>query len=252
MKNKQLLKLALVKSAVNWSKDIQKEILTPEQRYPLSYLTGEADELVTAFKNLDKENIKEELQDVAYAAQMIPYQRLGINGPVFFADGSIQKFRDRRNVWRNIFKRHNTEFDNKYMTGGSNYKKPKKIVNALAAAGVNISEDDAIAALDELGIAAEDGTGYSSGERTAKLFPHVTKDPEFRKQELINKIKEYQTEQSEKALADIYMAKQWAELAGADISDVTGLPEKNDAALIKRLSQLETRLRDTGDLYAKK
>ena len=118
-----LEKYRLVKFAANWSKDVQKEILTPNQQYPISYLTGEMSEFANAVKNRDKENIKEELQDVAYAGQMIPYQRMNINGPLFFADDSVQKFKDRKNVWEQIFSKHNVPFDNAYLQNGSNYKK---------------------------------------------------------------------------------------------------------------------------------
>ena len=127
-----------------------------------------------------------------------------------------------------------------------------KIKKALALGGIDITDDDAANLINELGIDAENETGYSSEERIAKLHPLVTQDPEFRKQELLKKLEEYKAEQSEKALADIYMAKQWAELSNADLSELPEMPEKNTAALLNRLLQLEDRVNTTGDLYAKK
>jgi len=246
-------KYKLSKIAAYYAQDVQRDILTPGHKYPTSYATGEMKELYDAFRKKDLPNIKEETADVLYALQMIAAQRSGLNLPLLGAGPSVDKFKARKQVWHDIFKSQNGKFDNAYLSGGSNYKKPKKIVNALAQAGINIDEATAANLINEMGIDAEDETGYSSKERIAKLHPHVTQDAAFRKQELLKKLQEYEQEENkEKALADIYMANQWAELSGADLSDIKELPAKNDKALLNRLVQLETRLKDTGDLYTKK
>jgi hypothetical protein len=133
----------LTKRALYWSKDIQREVLTPHHKYGLGYLTGEIKELIEEIKGRNLPAIKDEFSDVAYAAQMIPYQRLPINLPVFGANSSVKKFYDRRDVWRDIFSKYNTEFKNDYLSVGSNYTRPAKVKGALELAGIEISEEEA-------------------------------------------------------------------------------------------------------------
>jgi len=252
MQHSDLLNCAFAKIALHWSKDIERDILAPGHKYPLSYLTGEAGELVDAVRKWDVPNMKEEVSDVLYAAGMIPAQRLGINLPLIGGGAAADKFYARKKVWDDLFAQKDIKFNNAYLTGGSNYRKPSKIVNAFQSAGHAISEDEAVKMLSSLGIEPEDGTGYSNKERVLKLLPQVNSDPAFRKNELIKKLQELSETDDDKAYADVHMAKLWADAVGADTSDT---PIPNEAhragALSTRLAQLEDRINTTGSLYSK-
>lgn len=126
-----------------WSKDVQKNILSKDHQYPVSYLTGEAGELAEELKKGNLPGILDEFSDTAYALQMIAAQRSGLNLPLAFADKAYQKFYLRRTTWKEIFKKYGKTFDNKYMVNGSNYHRPEKIQKALALAGVKISTQEA-------------------------------------------------------------------------------------------------------------
>jgi len=89
----------------------------------------------------------------------------------------------------------------------------------------------------------------TSIDRIKALYPNVTQDKEFRINELKKKLEEYNSEEDKaKAYADIIMALQWADLAGADTSGID-IPSGNNSSVESRLAQLEDRLARTGSLY---
>ena len=137
-----------------WIKDDNEEIMG-DRYYPFSSVRSEGKELISAIKNLDKENIKEELQDLSWTGQAYLHQRTGLNWPTVFAAKSLDKYRDRAEVWKRIFENQGVEFNKDYLSGGSNYRKHSKIKKALANAGVELSDEDAGGIQDALGIDPE-------------------------------------------------------------------------------------------------
>ena len=145
----------LLKKSVHWSDDVSKNILNG-RHYPISYLTGELDELKESIKNRDWNNFKEELGDSTYAAEMILAQRLGLNLPLIGASSPIEKFYARKKKWEEVFDERGVPFNNDYLSGGSNLKKPKKIQAALGLAGHAITKDEARALALKYGGEIED------------------------------------------------------------------------------------------------
>lgn len=145
----------LLKKSVHWSDDVSKNILNG-RHYPVSYLTGELDELKESIKNRDWNNFKEELGDSTYAAETILAQRLGLNLPLIGASSTIEKFYARKKKWEEVFDERGVPFNNDYLSGGSNLKKPKKIQAALGLAGHTITKDEARALALKYGGEIED------------------------------------------------------------------------------------------------
>lgn len=115
-----------------------------DRSYPLSSLLSEVGELGEAVVKLDGSGIREEAGDVGYTGQVMLAQRLGLNTPLLpWSEESYQKYHNRLVVWDKLFQAHGGQFDRKYLSGGSNYKKPEKIYKALEAAGLE-PEDDTI------------------------------------------------------------------------------------------------------------
>lgn len=145
MTNAQLIQASFIKQAAEGYRrpsEARRELLNG-RRYPFSYLTGEAKELVDAIKNRDKENIKEEIGDVLYAMQMLAHQSTGLDAPFLPpAQKTTRKFHKRRSVWKDILARKGLEFSNDYLEGGSNYRKPEKIRKAIQAAGSDITDEE--------------------------------------------------------------------------------------------------------------
>lgn len=118
------------------------EMVIPGSKYPFSYLTGEIKELIQAIKAKDKDNIKEEKADVLYAAQMLLHQNTGLNFKMRGADQTIDKFMQRREMWKDIMGRYGVEYHPNLLVGGGNYRKQSKIRAALKAGGYDISEQE--------------------------------------------------------------------------------------------------------------
>ena len=121
------------------SKDLHRDV-TNGRHYPLSFLTGEAKELLDAVKNRDMANFKEEIGDTSYAAQMLLAQATGLNHPVF---ADLSKFHAREKVWKDMFKEKGGTYHPKHMEGGSNYAKASKIIKAFQSAGIKVDQKEA-------------------------------------------------------------------------------------------------------------
>ena len=145
----------LLKKSVHWSDDVSKNLLNG-RHYPVSYLTGELDELKESIKNRDWNNFKEEVGDSTYAAETILAQRLGLNLPLIGASSTVEKFYARKKKWEEVFDERGVPFNNDYLSGGSNLKKPKKIQAALGLAGHTITKDEARALALKYGGEIED------------------------------------------------------------------------------------------------
>ena len=114
-----------------------------KREYPLDYLSGEYDEYRKELEDSNKEGIEEELQDVMFAAQMLAYHRTGQDRRVVGADGKIKVFIDRVDNFKRMFDERGVPFSVDYLAGGSNYKKPEKIVRAFEKAGSPITMQEA-------------------------------------------------------------------------------------------------------------
>jgi len=136
------LQAGLLKKSVHWSDDVSRNLLNG-RHYPFSYLTGELSELGESIKNRNWDNFKEEVGDSTYAAETILAQRLGLNLPLIGASNTVDKFYARKKKWEELFDERGVPFNNDYLSGGSNLKKPKKIQAALGLAGHSITKDEA-------------------------------------------------------------------------------------------------------------
>ena len=161
----------LLKKSIHWSDDVSRNILNG-RHYPVSYLTGELDELKESIKNRDWNNFKEEVGDSTYAAEMILAQRLGLNLPLIGASNPVEKFYARKKKWEEVFDERGVPFNNDYLSGGSNLKKPKKIQAALGLAGHAITKDEARAlALKYGGEIEDDWIDNNSLSKVAEAQP---------------------------------------------------------------------------------
>jgi hypothetical protein len=153
---KHITRYTLLKTAEvsNMASDVSEELLGG-RKYPFSYSTGEMQELVEALRDMDKEGIKEEWQDVLYALQMYGHQNTGVDFKLRGVDDTLEKFRNRRAIWQKLFGSKGLEFDKQYLQGGSNYRKPEKIRNAFRLAGHELSDDDLVAMEELIGTTYE-------------------------------------------------------------------------------------------------
>jgi len=62
------------------------------------------------------------------------YQRTGINFPVLGGRATYDKGVRRQVHWRRIFQAEGLVFEPRFLTGGSNWRKPAKVKAALALA----------------------------------------------------------------------------------------------------------------------
>ena len=107
----------------------------PERPYRLQSVLSEWRELAEALLHLDPEEVKEEWSDACFVTQVALWQRVGwLNAPIFCGMPAYRKWRSRQEVWKEIFRSHGLEFDQKYLWEGSNFQKPEKVRLALAAA----------------------------------------------------------------------------------------------------------------------
>lgn len=114
-----------------------------DRQYQASYLWGELAELAEAVVKLDRAGIVEEFMDSAYAAQMLIHRATGWNFQMRLCRPVIGKFLRRIEVWRSVFEKEGVPFSVDYLSGGSNYRKVRKVVAAFAAAGHQITEERA-------------------------------------------------------------------------------------------------------------
>jgi len=96
--------------------------------YHLRAVISECKELVTADSY---KNFVEELNDVFFTSQMWLHRKTGLDWPMVWHGPSVKKMEDRLVVWSEIFTSVGLEFKPDYWTGGSNYKKPEKILAAI-------------------------------------------------------------------------------------------------------------------------
>lgn len=104
----------------------------------LSYVLGEARELVEAAISLDIDATREEWSDVilcllAWVSKFLPI------GWMPFLPGfglrAAKKFAARIEVWQEIFLHHGKVFRKEYQIQGGNYRKRVKVERVLAAGG---------------------------------------------------------------------------------------------------------------------
>lgn len=136
----QLVKYAALRDSY-WVDDIRKEIVG-DRHYNFNYLTDESKELLEALWNRDLPNIREEIGDVAYAAQMLTNKYTGLNFPMVGGREATDKFLKRIDVLKPLVESYGVEFSPDFLSGGSNYKKPEKVKAILGKAGIDVTDDD--------------------------------------------------------------------------------------------------------------
>jgi len=109
------------------------EAIYGADKYPLKNCLGEVVELLQAVKNFDKDNILEEIDQVAFDLRVIAFQRFGIDFESKVGTNTYKKFLKRFAVWEKIFEEKGKKFKPSYLKAGSNYAKPEKVIAAFAA-----------------------------------------------------------------------------------------------------------------------
>lgn len=120
------------------------DIVLSGRKYPVSHLV---EEIVETFEALAKRDFSEaslEFQQVLWGIQILLYQLFKIDFKIRFCSQVIVQGIKRRKVWKKIFAIFDIEFTNDYLTGGSNFKRFRKVQSALKSAGIMISEKQAI------------------------------------------------------------------------------------------------------------
>lgn len=247
---------AMTKLAVTWIADANKEIMG-DKKYPMSSFTSEVEELGDAIRNMDRDNLHEELHDVAWTGQAMLHQNTGLNFPLVAGHPSLEKYRERDRVWHDIMDRFGIEHHSDYLSGGSNFRKPRKIVAALGLAGKDITEQEALDVLTALGYDPEEVDALdeiNSGVR--HLYPHVDHDVNSRQEDLLDKLEDLQTAEDDgKAAADVYISSLWLEDTDPDSKEVAqqarevALQHVDAARIRERWKELQGRLDNTGTLY---
>jgi hypothetical protein len=131
------------KRAVSYRAENIRKLLLGDRQYPVSYLHGEMDEFNEALESGDRDSIEEELQDVMFASQMLATSRGGKDRRVIGAGGKIKEFLRRRDAAIEMFKERGVPFSVDYLAGGSNLRKPEKIMKFFEAAKKPITPEEA-------------------------------------------------------------------------------------------------------------
>lgn len=112
----------------------------------LSYWWGEVQELWAEVKTLNWAGMREEWSDVTCLLGLHLLSRgWPVGGlPVLPGLGlyAARKFEARRAVWRRIFAWHRVPFENRFLIGGGNYQKSRKVIAALVLAGLRPEDVD--------------------------------------------------------------------------------------------------------------
>lgn len=237
------------KLAIDRAADTRREFLA-DRKYGFGYLTGEAKELGEALLSGKLSDINEEWQDTSFAAQQLLSQVTGTNLPLIGTGGSVKKFRDRINRWREEYEQHGVPFSVDHLKGGSNYAKYPKVLSALQIAGAPQHATSMWARLNTPELPAIE-------ELWQQGIPEASRDLEFRQQDLAEKTEDLRNNGGKKELADVLMSARWAELAGdegalarthqwlRENAPEQGWPDAEEA-LQERIKQLQKSLRSNG------
>lgn len=96
----------------------------------ISFVLGELKELVEAASWAE---FIDELCDVYTGVILVVYETSGVDLHIRWMS-TVNKWIEREATWRNIFSKEGLEFSPKYLSDGSNWRKPEKIRAALAKA----------------------------------------------------------------------------------------------------------------------
>lgn len=114
------------------------------RKYPVTHWLGEIKETLEALVKLDLKEAKAEFQQVLWGIQVLVHQATGLDFKIRFCDATVKEGVSRRKVWVKIFEFYDLRFHNDYLTGGSNFRRYKKIQSALSKAGVIVDDKQAI------------------------------------------------------------------------------------------------------------
>ncbi len=100
-------------------------------RYSLSDLCSEARELWDELVIGNPIAAREEFFDCLVLAQGLIHQRTGLDFTMMIPLSHVTKYERRTRVWRALFTQNGLAFSPKYLVGGSNFRKPHKVQQAL-------------------------------------------------------------------------------------------------------------------------
>ncbi len=116
----------------------------------LSYILGEACECAEAIVEGKYLEALEELKQVWLYSLLMLYQFTGISLPAWGTKTIIEEDFSRFQVWGEIFAIYEVDFSLSYFSNGNNWRRPHKVVAALASAGVAITISEAETILKKL------------------------------------------------------------------------------------------------------
>ena len=120
---------------------VYTEILGGKKR-PLKYYIKHCFyETLEVFEALVKLKFSEaylELQQVIFGFSMWLYQKAEKDFQLYGCNKAVEEFYNRRKVWLELFEMYSLTFKSEYLDGGSNYRRPHKIVQAFGRAGLRI------------------------------------------------------------------------------------------------------------------
>jgi hypothetical protein len=122
---------------------VHQDILGGKRRtigYHISHGFNETLEVLEALRRLQIGEARLELQQVIFGFSMWLYQLTGKDFYLWGCSDAVQEFYNRRKVWLEIFKLYDLEFRSEYLDGGSNFRRPYKIKEALRLAGMHIND----------------------------------------------------------------------------------------------------------------
>lgn len=97
---------------------------------------SEIKELIVEVVRMNKDEIKEEFEDVFHFLQLWLYWRFGMDGEIWkITNNSVKKFMDRKLVWNRIYASVGLSENISGYVG--NYKKMEKVVNHLQKFGID-------------------------------------------------------------------------------------------------------------------
>lgn len=131
------------KTAASYRAENVRKLLLGDRHYPISYLSGEVGEFRKALKSGNNTDIEEELQDVMYAAQALAASRTGKDRRIVGANSKIKEFLRRRDAAAEMFREKGVPFSVDHLAGGSNIRKPEKVMKFFESAGKPISAEEA-------------------------------------------------------------------------------------------------------------
>ena len=108
--------------------------------YYVKHLFEETLEIFEALFNAEYREAILETQQVIFVLEMLFHQATKIDFELKGCSQAVNEFYARREIWLEIFSLFDVAFKPEYLDGGSNFRRPYKIKEALRRAGVYVRD----------------------------------------------------------------------------------------------------------------